>query len=193
MAKAVISCNTAWKDNDANRSFDKANLRSIFSPVTRMGLPSWSQYVCVFLGLLETEGDMSAAEGKNVLGWNQGIQVGTKTIRLLNNEIRRCCCNFSTYDTSIVHSVFLSSQLIASPPPGGTSKQFVFILPSTGLVGTHACTYMYLFPYICCYLVRFCNKTAGYHRQIFRPPSLLKMPLKGMKAFFFKNTLYQIY
>ena len=34
------------------------------------------------------------------------------------------------------------------------------------------------------------NKTAGYHRHIFRPPIFLKMPFKRKKAFFFsKNTL----
>ena len=31
------------------------------------------------------------------------------------------------------------------------------------------------------------NNTAVYHRHIFRPPILLKMPLKSMKAFFFQK------
>ena len=39
------------------------------------------------------------------------------------------------------------------------------------------------------------NKTAGYHRHIFRLPTLVKMLFKKMKAFSFQNTLflYQIF
>ena len=34
------------------------------------------------------------------------------------------------------------------------------------------------------------NKTPGYLRDIWRRPTILKMPFRRMKAFFFQNTLF---